>query len=80
MQPNDWPLFVVAYSKRLKDRRTGRYFWRPMPVIYTKAPDAATAKKAAIASERGMVNVIAVGPAIGYHVESDRGGKIVLAT
>jgi hypothetical protein len=70
-------LFAVALNIRVKSRRLRRWVWRPHPTEYVHAPDAATARAFIIKSHRNQVDIIAVGPAIGYHVTDEK--KVTLS-
>jgi hypothetical protein len=66
------PLFAVAFNI------LRRGHWRPHPVEYVHAADAATAKNLVIRGFQERIDIIAVGPAIGFFVE-DNHGKILSA-
>ena len=66
------PLFAVAFNIRK------RGVWYPHPVEYVHAPDAVSARALVIRGFKERIDIIAVGPAIGFFVE-DNHGKVLSA-
>lgn len=64
-------LYAVALNIRVR-HRSGRWIWRAHPTEYIHAPDAATARAFIIQSHKHQVDIIAVGPAIGFKVEDEK--------
>ena len=69
-------LYAVAYNKLVRKRN--RLRWIPQEVEYLHANDAVEARAAVIhANARHQIDIIAVGPAIGFHVEDEK--KVILS-
>lgn len=65
------PLYAIAFNIK-----RGRH-WFPHPVEYVHAEDAATARNIAIRSFKEQIDIIAVAPAIGFHVADNHGERLV---
>ncbi len=60
-------LYAVAFSILKRGQ------WHAHPVEYVHAPDALSAKSNVIRSYKEPIDIIAVGPAIGFFVEDNHG-------
>lgn len=72
--PDGKTLFAVAFNKKVRVR--GRWGWVPGGIRYTHAVDAATARANVIKSEKCLLDIIGVAPAIGYFVNDNHGDKL----
>jgi hypothetical protein len=61
------PLYAIALNVFKRGK------WHAHPVEYLHAPDAVTAKNLVIRSFKERIDIIAVGPAIGFFVEDNHG-------
>lgn len=71
-------LYAVAYNKRVKTKRG--YRWIPVEPIYMHASDPQEVRLCVIqGNPRNLVDIVAIGPAIGHFVE-DNHGEVLSAT